>query len=586
MDAVEEIKSRLSIEDVISEYVQLKRAGRNFRGTSPFTSEKTPSFMVSPEKQIWHDFSSGKGGNIFSFIMEVEGLDFKGALELLARKASIDLEQFRTSSSPDHKMKDQLLDVLKLSAKFYQTQFSKNQQALEYIFKKRQFTKDIVLKFQLGYSPNNGSALTNFLKKKSFSDQVLKQAGLTVQRYRGTGDMFIGRLMIPLMDVQGNVIGFTARYLDDDPNVPKYINTPQTPLYDKSRHVYGLHLAKEAIRKKGYAVIVEGNLDVIASHQIGFTEVVATAGTALTEMHLKTLSRFTHDIRLCFDQDSAGQTAAERAIPIAAKVGVNLSILTIKGAKDPDELIKKTPDSWKATIEKPQYVIDWLIERYRNQLDLNSVQGKRQFTDVLLTVIRQLPDSVEQEHYLDKISAIIGTSREALQSKLTGLGAKPSPNLRKIKAQLSIDTTDLEQTKTQNQLLAIMLFRVNLRKSLHNITSEMLVGEGAITIVDFLLKNPNYAGNLLSEPALRKVADYVKILGLQYEALYQDLDELEAHYEANRLQIRLIDHFVKTKKIALAQTMRESDEKTIDSLLAEAKKLDELLKYTKGVNNG
>ena len=261
MDAVEEVKNRLSIEDVIGEYVTLKRSGRNFKGLSPFTNEKTPSFVVSPEKQIWKDFSSGKGGSMFDFFMEAEGLDFKAALELLARKSGVDLEQFRPTSKGRGQGKERLYELLELSAKFYQVQFSKNQMTLEYVIKKRQFTKDTALKWRLGYAPNTGSALLKFAKNNGFSDQEMKLAGLSSINYRGQAqDMFRGRLMIPLQDVAGRVIGFTARTLEDNNSAPKYINTPQTVLYDKSRHVYGLHLAKESIRKSNFAVLVEGNL--------------------------------------------------------------------------------------------------------------------------------------------------------------------------------------------------------------------------------------------------------------------------------------------------------------------------------------
>src|SRR5579884_1618868 len=292
MDAVDEVKQRLSIEDVVGEYVPLKRAGRNWKGLSPFTNEKTASFIVSPEKQIWHDFSSGKGGNMFSFVMEVEGLDFKAALELLARKAGIDIEQYRTRR-PGGPNKERLYGLLELATKFYQVQFSNNKKTLDYVLTKRRFSKETALEWRLGYSPNTGKALVNFAKSKGFTEAEIKLAGLSSQSYRGTvQDMFRGRLMIPLQDPQARVIGFTARLLTDDPQAPKYINTPQTVLYDKSRHIYGLHLAKEAIRKSDFAVLVEGNLDVVASHQAGIRQVVATAGTALTESQLKALSRF------------------------------------------------------------------------------------------------------------------------------------------------------------------------------------------------------------------------------------------------------------------------------------------------------
>ena len=218
------------------------------------------------------------------------------------------------------------------------------------------------------------------------------------------GDMFRGRIMIPLADAQARIIGFTARILEDDPQAPKYINTPQTLLYDKSRHVFGLHLAKDAIRRSNYAVVTEGNLDVIASHQAGVRQVVATAGTALTEQHLKALSRFTGDIRLSFDADKAGLAATERAIPIASKVGVALSIVTIPSGKDPDELIKQSPKTWEEIIQKPKYALDWLMERYQKSLDLRSAQGKKEFSDVILRVVSSLTDPVEREHYVGEIN--------------------------------------------------------------------------------------------------------------------------------------------------------------------------------------
>jgi len=257
MDAVAEVKARLSIEDVVAEYVQLKRAGRNYKGLSPFGNEKTPSFVVSPEKQIWHDFSSGKGGDMFTFVQEVEGLDFKETLELLARKAGVDLEQFRAQGSGSRAQeKERLYEVLDLAAKFYQAQLKGSKAALEYLLKKRAFTKETVLKFRLGYSPNTGNALINFLKSKKYTQEEAQAAGLITQRYNGWGDMFRGRVMVPLSDAQGRVVGFTARILEEDPEAPKYINTPSTLLYDKGRQAYGLHLAKEAIRKQKFGVVV------------------------------------------------------------------------------------------------------------------------------------------------------------------------------------------------------------------------------------------------------------------------------------------------------------------------------------------
>lgn len=576
MDAVEDIKQRLAIEDVIGEYVQLKRAGRNFKGLSPFNAEKTPSFMVSPEKQIWHDFSSGKGGSMFNFIMEVEGLDFKGALEHLARKAGIDLSQYQSGrSASSSKLKERLYEVLEAAARFYQVQFSHHKIALEYVFKQRGYTKETALAFRIGYAPNNGTALIDYMKKQGFEEKELTQAGLTAKRYRGTGDMFRGRLMIPLQDALGKVIGFTARLLEDIPDAPKYINTPQTYLYDKSRHIYGLHLAKDAIRKKGFAVLVEGNLDVIASHQAGVNQVVATAGTAMTEPHLKTLKRFTGDIRLSYDADKAGQAAAERAIPIASKVGVDLSMITLPDGKDPDDLIKQDVKAWEKAITKHMNALDWLIDRYREQLDLDTAAGKRQFSDVTLAVVRQLPDAVEQEHFMAKIAKIIGVTTEALQSKMRL--ESQAPRRRTKSVQLPAAAV-LNYTKDQNHLLSLMLMQPALRSYLNDLQEEMFTEADAQKVYNFLLQNPSFNGDPNTATLLRDIADYVKILGLQFEELYQGIELLELRNEAARLQTRVIEQYVKTKKQPLIDAMHDASDQERNRLLSEAKALDELLK--------
>jgi DNA primase len=584
MDAVEDIKSRLNIEDVVSQYVELKRAGRNFKGLSPFSSERTPSFMVSPEKQIWHDFSSGKGGNMFSFVMEMEGVEFKGALEILARKAGVDLDQYRTGGGQrsNTKEKERLHEALELAARFYQVQFSRGELALGYVFKKRQFTKQTALEWRLGYSPNNGSALVDFLRKKGFTAAEIKGAGLSAQRARGTADMFRGRLMVPLQDAQGRVIGFTARLLQDDPDAPKYINTPQTLLYDKSRHVYGLHLAKEMIRKSKYVVVAEGNLDVIMSHQAGVRQVVATAGTALTDQHLKALSRFTGDIRLSFDADKAGLNATERAIPIASKVGVSLSIITIPSGKDPDELIKQNPKTWQQIIEKPQYALDWLIERYQGELDINSAQGKKQFSDIILNTVRSLEDPVEQEHYIGRVAELIGVSREALLSKMANPDT-PAPRLKTKKTpNVAPDKAASEMIKTENHLLALALMQPKLRRYLEPFKPGMLVEEQARGLLTYLAEYPDFKAGPTADDSWRPLADYGKMLSLLFEELYQDLELTELHYEATRLQAQLIERYVKMQKQRITREMENTtDEARLQELLGTAVKLDNLLRTHK-----
>lgn len=632
MDAVAEVKARLNIEDVVGEYVQLKRSGRNFKGLSPWTNERTPSFIVSPEKQIWHDFSSGKGGDMFSFMMEMEGLDFRGTLEHLARKAGVDLEQFNSVQAKGHsRQKARAIEALELSAKFYQKQLTVNKLALEYLIKKRHFSKQTFLSWQLGYAPNTSYALTDFLTKHGFTTDETKSAGVSTQRSGRPSDMFRGRIMIPLHDARGSVIGFTARLLIDDKDAPKYINTPQSAVYDKSGHVFGLHLAKEAIRKTGFVVVVEGNMDVIASHQAGIKNVVASAGTAITERHLRELKRFTGDVRLCFDADQAGITATERAIPLAQKVGVNLSIISIPNAKDPDELIQKDPKLWDKAINEAKYAPDWLIEHYKKILDLSSAQGKRAFTDALLATIRRLTDSVEQEHYLKAVAEAADTSLEAIRAKLKAGGEQATTAARKKPAASAaqLDKETIEQQKLQDHFLAMALMQPKIRNLLKDMKPEYLFDGPGRILLDFLQKNPDFKGgkdtslqalhldatqgtgeqrtkpySTYGEGAAQPVTprsakshgpkagsaghqvvvveslqNYVKIISLQFEELYQDLPLEDLREQAAHLKQRVITRYAQNEKAKLmAQMQATDDEKKLHDLMQKVDKFNALIK--------
>ena len=576
MDGASEIRSRLAIEDVIGEYVQLKRAGRNYRGLSPFTSEKTPSFMVSPEKQIWHDFSSGKGGNMFSFIMEIEGLDFKGALELLARKAGVDLDKYRSGGRNQGPSRERLLAANAAAVKFYQVQLAANTAALNYAVHERKLSKTTLLLWRLGYAPNTGTALINYLKKQGFADQEMRQAGLISGRGSTSYDMFRSRLMIPLMDPQGQVVGFTARALSIKDKGPKYINTPQTQLYDKSRHVFGLHLAKQAIRSEGFAVIVEGNLDVIMSHQVGVNQVVATAGTALTQAHLKSLNNFTSDIRLCFDADRAGLSATERAIGLASKLHLSLNIIDLVNGKDPDELIKKDPASWRSAINNYQYGVDWFIERLSERYDIKSANGKRQFSDVALPLIGSLDDAVERDHYLNKLSKMLDVSRSSLEEK-AGRSNQPSRFLKKSKINPVVtDRQQIELVKNEDHLLALAIKHKSIRQGLLSMKVDMFNRDPAKALFKTLKDHPDSSTSKLT--SLDEVTDYVKILLLQYEELYQDLELSELNYEAKRLHTRLVEAYVKQQKNRIAIKLADANEEQTSRLLTEASRLDNLLK--------
>ncbi len=526
-DAKEEVRARLNIEDVIGEYVQLKRAGRNFKGLSPFSGEKTPSFFVSPDKHIWHDFSSNKGGDIFAFVMEVEGMDFRQALEHLARKAGVDLSLYSSKGSGEIAAKKKhLIEAHDLAARYYQQSLLSNQHALEYVFKKRKLSKEIVQDFRIGYAPTSGDALVQFLQRKKFTRKDLAEGGLT---NRFGGDMFRGRMTVPLMDGTGQVIGFTARIITDDPKAPKYLNTSQTLLYDKSRHVFGLSQAKEAIRKSDYAVIVEGNLDVVSSHQVGIKPVVATAGTAMTEHHLRALARLSGNIRLAFDGDKAGLAATERAIPIAQSVGVDLKIITLPGeAKDPDELIQQDPTLWQQAIDTAAPVVDWVLEQYSAREDMTSAAGKRAFTTVALTVVRALGDPIEQEHYLKKIAAIADSSLTALRQKLAQADDMPQKELRQVSATARAEAPHMNIDRNQDTLLSVAVRDPHVQDLFRDLDPLLFAGIERQAVALYIAKH--IGSPLETVPAeLQANEKYVTML-----LLNPDVDKL-AWQEANRL---------------------------------------------------
>lgn len=554
-DAKEEVRARLNIEDVIGEYVQLKRAGRNFKGLSPFSSEKTPSFYVSPDKHIWHDFSSNKGGDIFSFIMEVEGMDFRQSLEHLARKAGVDLSIYDTKGSQEiAKRKKRLLEAYVLATNYYQQSLIKNQHAIEYIFKKRKLSKQVVQDFKIGYAPTTGDALVQFLSKKGFSPSELADAGL-VNRY-GT-DLFRGRMTVPLMDSSGQVIGFTGRIIVDDPKAPKYLNTPQTLLYDKGRHVFGLSQAKEAIRTNDYVVIVEGNLDVVSSHQVNIKQVVATAGTAMTEYHLKALVRLTNRINLAFDGDKAGLAATERAIPIAQSVGVELSIITLPDStKDPDELIQQDPRLWQSAIDGSIPAIDWVIRQYSLREDLTTAAGKRRFTSASLDMVRVLQDPIEREHYVAKISEISDSSIEALGEKMKNGDEIQKKPLKRVLSH-SDDVKNEDDDFNQDNLLAIAVIDDKSDEYFKDLDLDLFIGDNRRSVAEYLASGIKISNEVPKK--LQKYEEYVKMLLLRADVRYASWSEKDRSIEIARLIRQIVIENKQKQKDKLIEQLRDAE---------------------------
>ena len=453
-DAKEEIKSRLAVEDVVGQYIELKRAGRNLKGRSPWGVDKTPSFMVSPEKGIWHDFSANKGGDIFTFVMEVEGISFKEALEKLAGQAGVDLTKYRGGDPAVAKKKARAREALALATKYYQACLVRSKSVCEYVFYKRNLNRKTVAEFKIGYAPEGGKALTEALKKRGYSEAELDAAGL-LNRFKG--DIFRNRMTVPFIDTTGNVIGFTARIIKD--GEPKYLNTPETLLFNKSKFIFGLFQAKEAIRRSGYVVIVEGNMDVISSHQAGVKEAVATSGTAMTEQHLKALSNLTSDIRLAYDGDEAGIKAAERAIMMAGDLGVDLTVISdYHGAKDPDELIQKDPKLWQEAVKKSVPAIEWLLNKYEENLNLSSAPDKRKYSDIALKLLSYVKDEIERASYEEKVAKKLGVETAVLREKGERLNKKIEQTKKRYYKKPKTEFKSDKLKKLEDSLLALKVF--------------------------------------------------------------------------------------------------------------------------------
>lgn len=569
-DAKEEVRSRLNIEDVIGEYVRLQRAGRSFKGLSPFNDEKTPSFMVSPEKHVWYDFSSNQGGDIYNFIMQVEGLDFRGALELLARKAGVDLSLYQSHDKGIGKKKERLYELLQMATHYYQQTLLKNKHALEYSTKNRNLNKKVIQSFMIGYAPNSLDSIISFLNKKGFSSSEIREAGMA---NRVGKDLFRSRLMIPLMDPAGRIVGFTGRLITNDPKAPKYLNTPQTLLYDKSRQVFGLHLAKEAIRKQDKAVVVEGNLDVVSSHQADITNVVAAAGTALTQQHLKIIKRLTSNILLAFDNDRAGLAATERAIEIGQKLNVNLSVITIPDDyKDPDDLIGHDVLLWEAAIKTAQPAVDWVLTEYENRLDITTAEGKRHYSTAGLEVINKLQDPIEKEHYLKIIAQKTGVSLKAVQDKLA---VDKQENNQKALKKFSIDSQIATSSHRLNQdkLLAIAVFDPKVRGLLIETDTENFESDDQRVLLQYLKAMPDVdlAGDL--PESLQELETYVKILLLRADERYKQWNEIDRYDETAKLVKLIKQNTREHKKEQLVETLKQAetagDDKKIQQLRRE-----------------
>ena len=462
---VELIKSRLDIVEVVGEYVRLKQSGQNWKGLCPFHGEKTPSFMVHKEKQIWHCFGCGLGGDVFEFIEKIENVDFPEALELLARKAGVELtrapQDGQTSSQ-----RTRLFHLLEAAAAFYQAQLqtSASAGAKQYLLK-RGVTEESINTFSLGYALPEWDKLTNHLRHEGFSIDELVAAGLALKSERGPGvyDRFRDRLMFPISDAQGRIVGFGGRTLEANvkeasatAGQAKYINSPQGPIYNKSLILYNLFQAKEYIRAQGYALLVEGYMDVVGSWQAGVKNVAATSGTALTPEQIKLLKRYTSEIRLAFDADLAGQTASERGIDLALQAELEVKIVRLSQGKDPDEAARAGADGFKTDVERALPVGDYAFDTVLTRVDATTREGKKQAAKLLLAAIAKLPNPVERDFYLKRLAKELDVDERNLRESLPVPRATAAPTL--AEAAPAATRPSREQMLSERLIALLMAF--------------------------------------------------------------------------------------------------------------------------------
>ncbi len=418
-DLIEEVRSRSNIVDVVSQYVKLQRKGSSYFGLCPFHNEKSPSFSVSPGKQMYYCFGCGAGGNVFTFLMQYENYSFQEAMQSLAERAGVTLPQVEYSreAKQEADRKAVLLEIQKKAARFYYLQLRSpaGSQGLHYL-KGRGLSDEIMRQFGLGYADKYNNGLYQYLKKEGYTDELLKDSGLfTMDERRGVSDKFWNRVMYPIMDVNSRVIGFGGRVMGDAK--PKYLNSPETKIFDKSRNLYGLNIARSS-RKKNL-IICEGYMDVISMHQAGFNNAVASLGTALTSQQASLLKRYTDDVLIIYDMDEAGTRAALRAIPMLRTAGLRTKVVDLTPHKDPDEFIQaQGTEAFQERLEKAENSFLFEIRVLYRQYDMSDPQGKTDFFHKTAEKLLRFEDEIERNSYVESISRIYGISQEMLQQQI------------------------------------------------------------------------------------------------------------------------------------------------------------------------
>ncbi|MBI5816841.1 MAG: DNA primase, partial [Candidatus Yonathbacteria bacterium] len=500
---VEEIKSKLSIIDVVGSYIKLERAGSNFKARCPFHNEKTASFFISPSRETYHCFGCNRGGDILSFVQEIEGIDFRAALGLLADRAGVRI----TVSEPGvDREREKIFAVLEEATRFFSSHLLNNKEAHEYLLN-RGVTEETIKNFRIGYAPDGWRVLSEFLQQKGFTPEHLLKAGLSIKSekaksayggspdaqsaFRGYYDRFRGRVMFPIADSSGKIVGFSGRILPgieqgDALKQAKYVNSPETEVFHKSRVLYGFDKAKQAIRKENAAVLVEGQMDLVLSHQSGVTNTVASSGTALTRDHLILIKRLADTLVIAFDADEAGLSASKKGVDLALSEGFDVRVAEIPSGLDPADMAMKDPEGWKKSVENARHIIDFYLKALSGKgYDMRTFRKKT--SELVLPYIAKLRNTIDQAHFVSETARALHLGEEPIWEELKKLKGSEASDVSPAEYEQRIEKNvpSVELGRRQNierKILGILLWQENTSKPLADREKwerqyEMIIGE-------------------------------------------------------------------------------------------------------------
>ena len=584
---VDEIKNRLDIVEVIGGYIRLQKAGRNYKALCPFHSEKMPSFVVSPEKQMWHCFGCNKGGSIFDFVMEMEGVEFGDALRMLAQRAGVELKKV------DPKLKTErsrLYEICYLANQFFIKQLVASQagKKIQQYLTGRGLKPMTVKNWQLGYAPNQWQALLDFLKNQGYPDEEIAKAGLVVKKEKKDEyyDRFRDRIIFPIHDLNGLVIGFTSRENPEQPDsrMGKYINTPNTLIYDKSQVIYGLDKAKLDIRKNNLCILVEGQMDVLMAHQAGSENVVASSGTALTEKQLRIIKRYTENLATAFDMDLAGQTATKRGIDLALQFGFNTKVIGLPKEQDPADCLQKNPSLWSQAVGQASGLIEFYLENAFSKYDRQTVEGKKEISKILLPMIKKISNKVEQAHWLQELARQLKVQEGILveeMGKIKNFSAKGGDESFTKENPVSKKIINLE-----DYTLGLILINLRKMKRFKREPAYLFTDSELAEIFKSLKKSRTKKVKLkdFQEDLSVELANRLNELVFKAEAQKSLLDKFEPTKEIRFCFSQLRSRYWREKLDQLNLSIRQAEEKQDKDLL---KKLtEEFNKIAKQINYG